>query len=217
MRLFRPIWPFKILYSEALFRIKTNEKVLYLTFDDGPDREVTFPLLRILSDNAVRAVFFCSGRSASENLELIQAIKSGGHTIGNHGYDHINGWDSSQEEYIENVSKASAVTSLNIFRPPYGRMKHSQYLTLKKDYHIILWDIMPYDFDQAFGPEQSFSTLKRYIRPGSIIVLHDRKGSTVLEFLEQFIVFAKMEGYIFRLLTDDLTQSLNSNESGISI
>jgi peptidoglycan-N-acetylglucosamine deacetylase len=217
MRLFRPIWPFRIFYPEALFRIKTKEKVLYLTFDDGPDSEVTFPLLRILSDNAIRAVFFCSGRSVSENPELIQAIKSGGHTIGNHGYDHINGCDTPNDEYIENVSKASAFTSHNLFRPPYGRMKHSQYLTLKKDYRIILWDIMPYDFDQAFGPEHSFSVLKKHIRPGSVIVLHDRKGSTVLEFLEQFIVFAKIEGYIFRLLTDDLIQSLNSNKSGINI
>ena len=204
MRSFRPLWPLRFLYPDALFRIKTKEKVLYLTFDDGPDREVTYPLLRILSDNSVKAIFFCSGKSASGNPELLNAIKSNGHIIGNHGFDHNDGCLTSQNDYIEDVVKASAVTSRNLFRPPYGRMKPGQYRNLIKKYRIIMWDIMPYDFDVAFGPRKSLSVLKKYMRPGSVIVLHDKKGSTLLEFIEEFIVFARMEGYNFRLLTNDL-------------
>ncbi len=201
MRSFRPIWPFRLLYPEALFRIKTDEKVLYLTFDDGPDREVIFPLLRILSDNAVKAVFFCSGRAASENPDLIDAIKSAGHIIGNHGFEHINGWHTPDKVYSENAEKASTYTSMSLFRPPYGKMKPSHYRELRNKYRIILWDIMPYDFDKAFGAANSLAVLRKYIRPGSIIVLHDIKGSTLLEFIEEFLVFARMEGYVFRLIS----------------
>jgi peptidoglycan-N-acetylglucosamine deacetylase len=200
MRFFRPLWFSRLLYPDALFRVKTKEKVIYLTFDDGPVPETTFRLLRILSDNLVKAVFFCTGEAAFANPQIIGAIKESGHIIGNHGFFHPDGFLKNTEEYLEDVKKASEVTSKNIFRPPFGRMKRSQYLMLKKDYKIIMWDIMPYDFDPEFGSARSLAVVKKLMRPGSIIVIHDNSKSCMLEFIEEFIVYSKKEGYRFGLL-----------------
>ena len=109
MRLFRPGFLAVRLFPEALFRGKTTEKVLYLTFDDGPDVISTIPLLNILSKNKVRAVFFCSGKAASENPDLIIRIKSEGHIIGNHGYYHLNGLLTSKHRYLIDIEKAAVV------------------------------------------------------------------------------------------------------------
>lgn len=199
MRLFRPC-PFTVwFFPEALFRKKTTEKILYLTFDDGPDPLSTPVLLNLLARFKIRAVFFCSGKPASEIPELIDRIKSEGHIVGNHGYDHLNGLFTSKQKYLSDVRKASEYTSDNLFRPPYGRIRISQYRELIKSYRIILWDIMPFDFDWKFGSQRSLSALKRLIRPGSVIVLHDTTNSTLHEFLEEFILFATGEGYHFTL------------------
>ena len=199
MRLFRPGLLAVRLFPEALFRKKTTEKILYLTFDDGPDVISTLPLLNILAKHKVRAIFFCSGKAASENPDLVNKIKSDGHIIGNHGYNHLNGLFTSKQKYLSDIKSAAESTSGNIFRPPYGRLRINQYREIKKSYRIIMWDIMPYDFDRKFGSERSLSVLKKMVRPGSVIVLHDTRGSTVLEFLEDFILFATSVGYGFRL------------------
>ncbi len=199
MRLFRPGVLAVRLFPEALFREKTTEKILYLTFDDGPDIISTLPLLNILAKHRIRAVFFCSGKSASESPDLINKIKSDGHIIGNHGYNHLNGLFTSKQNYLTDIKSAAESTSDSIFRPPYGRLRINQYREIKKSYSIIMWDVMPYDFDKKFGSGRSLSVLKKMVRPGSVVVLHDTRGSTVLEFLEDFILFATGCSYSFRL------------------
>jgi peptidoglycan-N-acetylglucosamine deacetylase len=199
MRLFSPGFLAVKLFPEALFREKTTEKVLYLTFDDGPDVISTVPLLNILSKHNIKAIFFCSGKAASENPELMNRIKSEGHIIGNHGFSHFNGFFTSERKYLTDIKKAAEFTSDTLFRPPYGRLKMNQYLSIKSSFKIIMWDIMPYDFDRGFGSERSLSVLKRKIRPGSIIVLHDNSESTLLEFLNTFIEFAFVSGYRFEI------------------
>jgi len=197
MRLFRPCFLAFQLFPEALFREKTGEKVLYLTFDDGPDIISTIPLLNILAKHKIRSVFFCTGSAASENADLINKIKSEGHIVGNHGYSHIDGLFTSTQKFLIDIKKAAPYTSESILRPPYGRLRVNQYRELKKTFRIIMWDLMPYDFDRKFGSERSLSLLKKMVRPGSVIVLHDSPRSTVLEFLEAFILFAIGEGYRF--------------------
>lgn len=197
MRLFSPGFLAVKLFPEALFREKTTEKVLYLTFDDGPDVKSTVPLLDILSKHNIKAIFFCSGKAASENPDLVNRIKSEGHIIGNHGFNHLNGFLTSKRKYLTDIKKAAEITSSTLFRPPYGRLKLNQYMSIKSSFKIIMWDIMPYDFDRGFGSERSLSVLKRKIRPGSIVVLHDNSESNLLEFLNTFIEFALGSGYRF--------------------
>lgn len=199
MKLFRLPYVAGFLYPDAIFRIKTTEKVLYLTFDDGPDPASTPGLLEILRQHRIKSVFFCSGNKAETYPDLIAQIKSESHIIGNHGYSHLNGWHSTVAEYISDIESAAGFTSDKLFRPPFGRIKKSQFNQLKKRYRIYFWDLMPYDFDSSFGPENSLRILKKKIRPGSVIVLHDTNKSCANTILEEFILFAKSEGYRFEL------------------
>jgi peptidoglycan/xylan/chitin deacetylase (PgdA/CDA1 family) len=200
MRLFRPFLLAGILYPEALFRIKGTGKTLYLTFDDGPDPVSTLTILKILEKHGIKAVFFCTGSKASEHPDLINAIKASGHVTGNHGYHHISGFSTSAREYVRNAVNAAELTSAELFRPPFGLLKISQYLLLRRKFKIVFWDLMPYDFDMSFGPENCLRVLKKKIRPGSIIVLHDTSQSSSLNILEDFIGFALGGGYKFGII-----------------
>lgn len=199
MRIFRPGVIIRRLYPDSLFRMGSDEKVLCLTFDDGPDPVSTPVLLQLLNRRNIRAIFFCTGSKAERYPDLTGLIRSGGHVTGNHGYRHLDGWKTSTEDYIENVSRAVPFTSGRLFRPPYGRLTPGQYRRLKESFEIVFWDIMPFDFDKRFGSRNSLKILMRMIRPGAIIVLHDKPDSTLFLFLEEFIDRAAGAGYSFVL------------------
>ena len=199
MRLFRPCFFSGWLYPEAFFRIKTTEKVLSLTFDDGPDPVSTPELIGILKNYDVKAIFFCNGRAAEKHPDLIDLIKLNGHLIGNHGYNHLNGWRTSVTKYVADTEYGSRFTSSDLFRPPYGRLKPGQYRKLKRTYKIFFWDIMHYDFDKSMGAAKSFDVLLLKIRPGSVIVLHDQPFSTLIPLLPRFIETTILRGYRFVL------------------
>ncbi|HOF21076.1 MAG TPA: polysaccharide deacetylase family protein [Bacteroidales bacterium] len=186
------------IYPEALFRIRTREKILCLTFDDGPDPESTPELLEILERHNVRSIFFCDGRAAETYPGLVGMIRDRGHIVGNHGYNHLNGWSTSAGEYCRDVKRASGFTSASLFRPPYGLLRYNQYLRLKTSFRIVFWDVMPYDFDREFPPARSLEILNRRIRPGSVIVLHDRQDSTSVLFLDEFLETSAGKGWEFR-------------------
>ena len=196
MRLFRPGFIAGCLYPEALFRIKTTEKLLFLTFDDGPDPGSTPQLLNILHTFNVPALFFCNGSAAGKYPDLISQIRHNGHLTGNHGYSHLDGWKTDAYKYRDDVLMASALTSVKLFRPPFGRLTLKQ-RNLLDEFQIVFWDIMAYDFDLSFGAEKTLKVLKRKIRPGSIIVLHDTPASCANRILGEFIEFAVKEGYRF--------------------
>jgi peptidoglycan-N-acetylglucosamine deacetylase len=197
MRFIRPCFVAEWVFNDALFRIKTNDRVLYLTFDDGPDPVITPGILDILAKHNIRATFFCSGAAAEKHYGLIRRIASEGHVIGNHGYDHPDGWKTPLNAYLEDVARASEFTSGKLFRPPYGHLRINQYRHLKHEYKIVFWDIMPYDFESSFGRGRSLKILNSYMRSGSIIVMHDNSRSCSHEFLEKFIISASDKGYRF--------------------
>ena len=199
MRLYRPGFLAGWLYPEAFFRIKTTTKVLYLTFDDGPDPESSPRLLDILGKFNIRAIFFCNGREAEKYPDLMNEIRMGGHLVGNHGYDHPDGWKTDSLKYIRDANRASHFTSEKIFRPPYGRLSLKQ-KKLLRSYKLVFWDVMAYDFDKSFGSARSLRILKNKIRPGSIIVLHDTASSCTNAIIEEFIKYAFIEGYKFELI-----------------
>jgi peptidoglycan-N-acetylglucosamine deacetylase len=200
MRLFRPGIIVSWLYPDAKFRIKTTQKILYLTFDDGPDPASTPCLLEILKKHNISALFFCSGKAAEMYPDIMDQIRNTGHVIGNHCYDHPDGWRTGSDIYIKDVMRASDFTSNRIFRPPYGHLKLKQYQLLKKKFSIIFWDLMPYEFDITFGSKKSLEILKKKLRSGSIIVLHDKTSSCTNAILEDFITFTINSGYRFELL-----------------
>jgi peptidoglycan-N-acetylglucosamine deacetylase len=197
MRLFRPGFFAYWLYPEAIFRIKTSEKLLCLTFDDGPHPDSTPELLVLLDRYNVRALFFCDGRAAEKYPELVELIILKGHIIGNHGFSHLNGWSTSTDAYMEDIKRAADLIDSGLFRPPFGRIKRGQYRILKENFKIVFWDVIPYDFDKSFGSVKSLGILKRKIRPGSIIVLHDTPFSSANKIVGDFIVYAVSSGYTF--------------------
>lgn len=200
MRLFRPCFVTGCFYPEAIFRIKRDEKLLCLTFDDGPDPESTPVLIDILEKQNVKGLFFCDGRAARKYPDLVDLIVAKGHIIGNHGFNHLDGWRTSTKKYVEDVSKANELIGSLFFRPPYGRMKIGQYRILKEKFKIVLWDIMPYDFDNNFGGERSLHVLKQGIRPGSVIALHDTPASSANTITGEFITYAVSRGYRFEMI-----------------
>lgn len=214
MRFFRPSVFFRFLYPGAFFRIEEKNKVLYLTFDDGPDPVSTPVAIDILERQNVKGMFFCSGKAAEKYPLLVEKLKSEGHLIGNHGYNHYKGCSTSFRSYCMDVEYASVFTSGRFFRPPYGKITPGQYRFLSRQYHIFFWDIMPYDFDRDYDSKECLNVLKRMIRPGSVIVLHDKPESSFPEFLDDFIVYAKGQDYNFdRPFTESNTGSADFHHS----
>jgi peptidoglycan-N-acetylglucosamine deacetylase len=199
MRLFRPGFFLKYLYPEAIFRIDTEEKILYLTFDDGPNPGSTEFLIGQLNKFGIKAMFFCSGNAVEKFPDLMKKLQNNGHLIGNHGYSHYNGWKTPTSVYKKDIEKASRFIDSRFFRPPYGRLKRNQYREIIKEYSIYFWDLMPYDFDKNFSREKSLNVLKKKIRPGSVIVLHDTPNAVTANLLNEFIEYALNNGYRFNL------------------
>jgi peptidoglycan/xylan/chitin deacetylase (PgdA/CDA1 family) len=199
MKLIRPGFITRWLFPGSVSRIKTDQRVLYLTFDDGPYPGSTVRITGILNKYGIKCIFFCSGKQALKYPDLMAHLSSNGHLTGNHGYDHPDGWKISAAKYLVDVRMAAGVINNPLFRPPYGHLTPAQFRELKKHFIIFFWDLMPYDFDRESVARQILDTLKKNIRPGSVIVLHDTPDSLSPGLLEEFIGYALAEGYTFSL------------------
>lgn len=163
----------KWCFPKVLWHHNRDEKRIYLTFDDGPTPDVTIRILEMLDKYHAKATFFCLAHKVKNHSELLQHIKDRGHATGHHGFHHIDGWRTSNEEYIKNITKATKTFPSPLFRPPYGRLKLSQYRSLKDTYRIVMWDVLSYDFKQNLNVEKRISKITRKTKNGTIIVFHD--------------------------------------------
>ncbi len=190
---------FPLLFRDVIFKIPVAEPTLYLTFDDGPDPDVTPRVLDLLKKHGAKATFFLCGKHVENNRQLVQQIKAEDHAIGNHGSCHLNGWKTTTHNYLADVAKAEDLIQSPLFRPPYGKLKLRQYMRLRKNYQIVLWDVMCMDFDRNISPETCFSNIRKYAASGSVIVLHDseKAATNMLYALEQTLVTFGKEGYRF--------------------
>lgn len=157
-----------------LWRMPVKEKVVYLTFDDGPIPEVTPWVLDVLRGFDARATFFCVGENVQRHPDIFKRMLEEGHSIGNHTHQHLNGWKTETSVYLQNVANCAALVSGNLFRPPYGRLRSEQAAALRKQhYRLVMWDVLSGDFDRTLQPEKCWENIRRNVRPGSIVVLHD--------------------------------------------
>lgn len=168
---------FQYLFPQYLWKKKTEEKVIYLTFDDGPIPEVTSWVIDCLRTYNAKATFFCVGDNVRKHPEIFQMILADGHAIGNHTYHHFNGKTTRDEKYLESVRlcddefNKQQVKSY-LFRPPYGRLKASQRKALPER-EIIMWSVLSKDYLQTLSPAKILKASIDATEKGSIIVFHD--------------------------------------------
>ena len=191
---------FAQLFPSLIIRQKTNEKILWLTFDDGPSNEVTQWILTSLHNLNIKATFFLIGNQIEKYPGLYNEIIKNGHSVGNHSYSHKNGWVTSTKNYLYDVQKCETLLKNNtLFRPPYGKLTPSQIKKLRSRYKIILWDILTWDFKRDISSEDIKKYILNNVKPGSIIVFHNNlKSYEVLKacFIE-IITELKESGYSF--------------------
>tara|TARA_B110000444_G_C18806562_1_gene580295 strand:- start:741 stop:1352 length:612 start_codon:yes stop_codon:yes gene_type:complete len=188
------------LFPSLIWRKETKNKEIWLTFDDGPDPEVTPWLLKLLKQENVTATFFLVGEKMEEFPELVGDIITEGHVVANHTYSHINGWLCNKEKYLSDIEKCQKFMPNNhLFRPPYGKITKSQIKLLKEKYKIILWDVLSWDFQQNITPQRVEGNILKNTKEGSIIVLHNNKESykNLIPILEKTIQKLKKKGFNF--------------------
>ncbi len=198
-------WLLKKLYSESIWDIKTKEKNLYLTFDDGPHPLATPYVLEQLKKYNAKATFFCIGKNVKEHFELYKRIIDDGHKPGNHTYNHLNGWKEKDKTYLQNVFEAKKIIDSNLFRPPYGRITKFQLKQLSAEKYkltTVMWSVLSGDFDKNMSAENCFLNVTRNAKPGSIILFHDSKKSykKLLDVLPKVLEYFSAKGYKFETI-----------------
>ena len=196
-------------FSKYTWCFRSNEKEIFLTFDDGPTPEITQFVLSELKKYNAKATFFCIGKNIQNYPEIFNKIISDGHSIGNHTQNHLNAWKTTTENYIANFLEChKTITQFNkikfkkqLFRPPYGKIKKSQAKKiLKKGYKIIMWDVLSADFDNTISKERCLQNVLNNAKKGSIIVFHDSlKASKKVKYaLPTVLKTFSDKGFVFK-------------------
>jgi peptidoglycan-N-acetylglucosamine deacetylase len=204
----------KKIFSNLVWDVSNTENKIYLTFDDGPTPEITEWVLEELEKFNAKATFFCIGNNVKKYPEIFSKVINKGHSIGNHTFNHLNGWKTSTREYIDNsklceiemcnaspVRYRSGLKSANykLFRPPYGKIKLSQSKKLRQlEYKIIMWDVLSADFDASISKEKCLENVLKNAKSGSIIVFHDSiKAFPNLEYtLPKALKYWQEKGFV---------------------
>jgi peptidoglycan/xylan/chitin deacetylase (PgdA/CDA1 family) len=215
----------KWYYPSLLWNKSRTEKVIYLTFDDGPIPNVTDFVLKTLKVFNAKATFFCIGDNIVKHPEVFERVKTDGHAIGNHTFNHLKGWKTDDETYLQNTIKCQELTKTELFRPPYGRIKKSQVRSLKSkvlspksisqnlktdsnlksqisNLKIVMWDVLSGDFDTKLSPEKCYQNVIKHTENGSIIVFHDSlKAFDRLSYaLPKVLAYFTEKGFTFSTL-----------------
>jgi len=192
----------KLVYPGLLWEMSGSKNKIYLTFDDGPHPAITPKVLKMLDDFNAKASFFCVGENVEKFPETFELLKEYGHSVGNHSYNHLNGWKTANKNYYNNIEKANQLIDSKLFRPPYGRISPSQIKHLKKLYKIVMWSVLSYDFDARVSKEECLENSIKNSTAGSIIVFHDSEKSEekMLFALEGFLKHFSKRGFEFDVL-----------------
>ncbi|MCD6012414.1 MAG: polysaccharide deacetylase family protein [Flavipsychrobacter sp.] len=154
----------------------TGEPTVYITLDDGPHPTATPFVLQELEKYDAKATFFCVGHNVTKYPAVYEQILQQGHATANHTFNHMNGWKTEDNIYLQNIDEAGKHINSNLFRPPYGLIKRSQVRQLRSKYpswKIVMWTVLSGDFDREISPEKCLNNVLRHIKPGSIVLFHD--------------------------------------------
>ena len=170
-----PKWVSKLFYG-SVWEMPESQKAIYLTFDDGPHPLVTPFVLEELDKYDAKATFFCIGKNVAEHPGIFKKILDHGHAVGNHTHNHLNGWKTNNEHYLENILEARKYIDSPLFRPPYGRITPTQRKLLMQQHNsfkIIMWSVLSGDFDVTISPAMCCKNVLNKAKNGSIVVFHD--------------------------------------------
>lgn len=194
--------------GHCLVRGKSGNKVVALTFDDGPT-DLSNKILDILNKNGVKATFFWLGKNLADKKEIIEKAKKNGHQIANHSWDHTNGtnldenviWEKQVSRTIEELKTVAGIQS-KYYRPPFGEITQKQIDFLgSKGITTVLWSLTTMDWDKTQNDGIDLENkFKNYLHPGAIVLMHDQdfgKSNEMLLALEKMILFGKSQGYTF--------------------
>ncbi len=185
-----------------------------LTFDDGPNPETTPQILDLLKERAVPAVFFLVGQRAATYPALVQRMVAEGHEIGLHTHQHTHAYGLLASQSIKTIGEGWKVLSrisgvkLRWFRPPWGACNLFQYFAARQlNLQLVLWSANAQDWQARTGVAGILRRLKKRVRPGSVIVLHDAGGepgapANTVAALPEFISYCKERGWQFATLED---------------
>ena len=200
---YSPFW-LKAIYPRYIWHIPVKEDKIFLTFDDGPIPKITEFVLDQLRDFNAKATFFCIGDNVRKHPDVYQQLLNEGHSVGNHTYNHMNGWKTEDSVYNENISLCDQQLGIStqLFRPPYGRIKRAQAKLLPTERKIIMWDVLSGDFSAQLSPEVCLSKSIKHTKPGSIILFHDslKAANNMMYALPRFLEHFSQKGYKFEAL-----------------
>lgn len=199
VKLFKTPRIFRWIYPRRTWGFSSIEPTVYLTFDDGPNPEITPWVLDFLDEQSIKATFFCVGENLLKNPVLAERIRREGHTIANHTMHHEKSSKVAFESYRKSVNEVRELTKNSLFRPPYGRISMLRSRKLSKDYKIVMWSWLSYDFDFSVPVETILKKAKQQIGPGDIIVLHDnaKVSERLQELLPKLVGILLQKGYSF--------------------
>lgn len=188
---------FRWIFYRRIWGFSSSNKV-YLTFDDGPTEELLPWILDFLKQENIKATFFCVGENARDLPELMDRMRNEGHSIGNHTMRHEKGTKTSQKDYLDSIDEASKYTSSTLFRPPYGRMPVHYFKVIARNYKIIMWNWLSYDYDHSIDVSRILKEAEK-IKPGDILVLHDnvKVESRLKEILPRLATILREKGFEF--------------------
>ena len=200
----QPPFYYRLLFPGAHWRFNKDKKVVYLTFDDGPIPEITPWVLDTLDQYNIKATFFCVGDNVQKYPETYQMILDKGHAVGNHTFHHLQGLNTLSKNYIKDVKAAKQLINSKFFRPPHGHICPIQLFKIRKDYKVIMWDVVTRDYSKLLTPGQVFDNVKKHTRNGSVIVFHDslKAGNRMKEALPRSIEWLLEQGYAFELIKE---------------
>jgi peptidoglycan/xylan/chitin deacetylase (PgdA/CDA1 family) len=199
------------IFSKYTWRFSISKKEIYLTFDDGPTPEITTFVLNELKKHNAKATFFCIGKNISTHTEIFKQIIKEDHSVGNHTQNHLNGWKTKTQDYIKNTSEVQRTLQLsnfktlklNLFRPPYGKIKQKQAKhLLSKGYKIIMWSVLSGDFDTNLSKEKCLQNVLKNTSNGSIVVFHDsvKAAEKVKYVLPKVLEYFSKRGFEFKAI-----------------
>ena len=201
----------KPLGKNLVWNISTEEKVIFLTFDDGPIPEITPWVLETLKKYDAKGTFFCVGDNVRKHPEVFKQVIEEGHLVGNHTFNHMNGWKTNNFTYFKNALQCDTYTKTRLFRPPYGKITRQQSIALRNRFDIIMWDVLSGDFDQKITPEKCLLNVIHNTESGSIIVFHDSKKAfqNLSYTLPKVLEYYKEKGFRFETLDQKYIYNAN--------